>query len=167
MAQAGAAAIVQGTGQHGAAGDKDGGDIDAGGGHEQAGHVFIAVGDHNQAVELVGHGHGLGGVGDQVAGDQGIFHAHMAHGDAVAYGDGGELHGGAAGGADAGFDGFGDLVQIHVAGNDFVIGADHADQRALQLFLGVSQSVEQGAVWGGRNAFFDYVTAHDECLLYQ
>ena len=28
-------------------------------------HQFVAVGDHDQTVELVGHGHGLGGIGNQ------------------------------------------------------------------------------------------------------
>ena len=156
VGQAGAAAVVQGTGQHGAAGAEDGGDVHPGGGHEQAGHILVAVGDHHQTVELVGHGHGLGGVGDEVPGDQGILHAHVAHGDAVAHGDGG----GAAGGADAGLHGLGDLVQVHVAGDDLVIGADHADQGALQLLLGIAQGIEQGAVGGGGDAFFHNVRTH-------
>ncbi len=97
---------------------------------------------------------------DQVTGDQGVFHAHMAHGDAVAHGDGGELDGGAAGGADAGLDGLGDLVQVHVAGDDLVVGADHADQGALQLLLGVAQGIEQAAVRCPFGAFFDVIAVH-------
>ncbi len=34
---------------------------------------------------------------------------------------------------DAGLDGLGDLVQVHVAGHDLAVGAHHADQRAFQL----------------------------------
>ena len=33
--------------------------------------------------------------------------------------------------------GIGDLVQIHMAGHDLAVGAHHAAQRALQLFLGI------------------------------
>ena len=99
----------------------------------------------------MGHGHGLGGVGDQVPGDQGVLHADVAHGDAVAHGDGGELHRGAAGGPDAGLHRLGDLVQVHVAGDDLVVGAHHADEGPLQLLLGVAQGIEQGAVGGALN----------------
>ena len=84
----------------------------------------------------------------RIPGDQGVLHADVAHGDAVAHGDGGELHRRAAGGADARLDGLGDLVQVHVAGDDLVVGAHHADEGALQLLLGVAQGVEQGSGWG-------------------
>ena len=84
----------------------------------------------------------------------------MAHGDAVAHGDGGELHRRSAGGPDAGLDCLGNLVQIHVAGYDFVIGAHHTDQRPLQLLLGIAQGVEQGTVGGGGDSLFDDVRMH-------
>ena len=84
----------------------------------------------------------------------------MAHGDAVTHGDGGELHRGAAGGPDAGLDGLGNLVQVHVAGDDLIVGTDHADERALQFLLGVAQGVEQRAVGGGGGPFFDDIAAH-------
>ena len=160
MAQAGAAAVVESAGQHGTAGAEDGGDVDTGGSHQQAGHVLVAVGDHDQAVKLVGDGHGLGGVGDQVTGDQGVLHADVAHGDAVAHGNGGELHRSAAGGADTRLHGLGDLVQIHVAGHDLIVGAHHADEGTLQLLLGVAQSIEQGAVGGAFHALGNIVAAH-------
>ena len=160
MAKAGAPAAVQRAGHHGAAGDKDGGDIHPGGGHEQAGDVLVTVGDHHQAVKLVGHGHGLSGVGNEITGDQGVLHTHMAHGDAVTHGDGRELHGSAPGGPDAGLDGLGDLIQIHMAGDDFVVGAHHTDERTLQLLLGVAQGIEQRAVGCRGDAFFYNIRAH-------
>ena len=160
VGQAGAASVLQPPGQHGAAGAEDGGDVHPCGGHEQAGHVLVAVGDHHQPVELVGDGHGLGGVGNEIPGDQGVLHADVAHGDAVAHGDGGELHRRAAGGADARLDGLGDLVEVHVAGDDLVVGAHHADEGALQLLLGVAQGVEQGAVGGALHALRHVVAAH-------
>ena len=86
----------------------------------------------------------------------------MAHGDAVTHGNGGKLHGGTAGGPDAGLDGLGDLVQVHVTGNDLVIGTDHADEGPLQLLLGVAQGVKQGTVGGGGSPFLDDVRAHNE-----
>ena len=167
VAQAGAPPVVQPSRQHGAAGDKNGGNVQPGGGHEKAGDVLIAVGNHHQPVKLVGNGHGLGGVGDEVPGDKGVLHAHVAHGDAVAHGDGGELHGRASGGPDASLDGFGNLVQVHVAGDDLIIGADHADERAFQLLLGVAQGVKQRTVGSPFDTLGDVAALffHVRCLL--
>ena len=44
---------------------------------EEARHVLVAVGNHHQPVKLMGQGHGLGGVGDEIPGDQGVFHHQM------------------------------------------------------------------------------------------
>ena len=51
------------------------GQVEAGRGHEQAGHVFVAVRHHHEAVKAVRHGHRLGAVGNEVARDERIFHA--------------------------------------------------------------------------------------------
>ena len=160
MGKAGAAAIGHGARHHRSAGAEDGGDVQPGGGHEQAGDVLVAVGDHYQAVELVGQGHGLGGVGDQLPGDQGVFHAHVAHGDAVADGNGGEFDGGASGQADAGLHRLANFIQVHVPRYDLVLGADYADEGALQLLLGVAQGVEEGAVGGALSALGHIVASH-------
>ena len=66
----------------------------------------------------------------------------MAHGDAIADTNGRDQDGGAARHLHTGLDGIGDLIQIHVAGHDLAVSADHADQRALQLLGGVTQCVE-------------------------
>ena len=157
MAEAGAAAVGQVPRQHGPAGAEDGRDVEPGRGHEQAGHILVAVGNQHQSVELVGQHHGLGGIGDQVPRDQGILHADVAHGDAVAHGDGREFDGRAAGGADSGFHRLHDLVDIHMAGHDLVEGADHAHQGALQLFPGKAQGVEQTAVGRAARTQLDLV----------
>ena len=65
--------------QHGPAADKNGWNIQPRRRHEEAGDVLVAVGDHHQGVEAVGQDHGLGGVGDEVPGDQGVFHPLVAH----------------------------------------------------------------------------------------
>ncbi len=46
----------------------------------------------------------------------------------------------------AGLDGIGDLVQIHVAGDDLTVGTHHTDEGAVQLFRGVAQCIEQASV---------------------
>ena len=94
----------------------------------------------------MGKRHGLGGVGDEVARDERVLHADMTHGDAVAHGDGGEDDGGAAGHGDAHLDGVDDLVEIHVAGNDLVVRAHDAHERAGDLLVGEAQRVVQRAM---------------------
>ena len=143
MAEAGAATVIHRACQHGAAGAENGGHVDAGSRHQKSRHILIAVGDHHQTVELVCLRHGLGGVGDQITGDEGVFHTHMTHGDTVTHGDGGELHRRTACGADARLHRLGDLVQIHMTGDDLILRAHHADKGALQFFLGIAQRVQQ------------------------
>ena len=77
----------------------------------------------------------------------------MAHGNAIANTDGRNQHRGAARHADACLDGIGQLIQVHMAGNDLTVSRNHADQRAFQLFRGVAQGIEQAAVWGALRAF--------------
>ena len=108
----------------------------------------------------MGHQHGLHAVADQLAGGEAVLHAHMAHGDAVADADGRDEDGGAACHLDTGLDGLGDLIQIHVAGDDLAVGAHHADEGAVQLFRGVAQSVKQAAVGRAFRAFGHVVTSH-------
>ena len=160
IAQAGAPSVVQVTGQHGAAGDKNGRDVDTGGGHQEAGDILVAVGDHDQRVKLVGNGHALGGVGNQVTGDQRIPHADMAHGNTVTDGNGGKFNGRAAGHTNAGLDRLGDLVQIHMSGDDLVMGTDNTHQRAVRLLLGIAQSGKQGAVGGPLHALGHVIRTH-------
>ena len=146
--------------QHGAAGTDNGGHIHAHSGHDHAGNDLIAVGHQNQAVQLVGHKHGLHTVADQLAGGEGVLHADMAHGNAIANTDGRNQHRGAARHADTCLDGIGQLIQVHMAGNDLTVSRNHADQRAFQLFRGIAQGIEQAAVWGALRAFFNVITSH-------
>ena len=41
--------------------------------------------------------------------------------------------------SDACLDGVGNLIQIHVAGDNLAVGAHHTDEGAVQLFRGVAQ----------------------------
>ena len=165
MAQAGAPAIPQPAGQHGTAGAEDGGDIQPGGRHQQARHILVAVGHHDQPVKLVGGHHGLGGVGNEVPGDQGILHPHMAHGNAVTDRDGGEGHRGSPRRPDAGLDRLHNFIQVHVTGYNLIPGAHHPHQGPVQLLLGIAQGVEQGPVGGPFHAFFDLIGTHQAVLL--
>ena len=124
------------AGGDGAAVEHEAGDVEAGEGHDGGGHVLVAAGDADEAVEGVAAGDEFDGVGDDFAGDERGLHAFGAHGDAVGDGDGVELHGRAAGFADALLDGLGDLAEMEVAGADLGPGVGDADDGLVQVFLG-------------------------------
>ena len=153
-------AAFEAAGQHGAAGDQDGGDVEAQGGHEHAGDDLVAVGHQDEAVHGMGRGHDLDGVGDELPGRQGIFHAGVVHGQAVADADDPELEGGAAIEAHPGLGRLGDLVQVDVAGDEFVKGIGHADDGLVDLPVGQAHGLEEGAVGIFLQALFHQVAAH-------
>ena len=109
------------------------------------GHVFVAVGDHDQTVKLVGHEpwpRWSRQIRSRVTREYFIPTCPMAMPSHTAMA--GNIDGRAARGADTGLDGLGDLVEVHVAGDDLVVGADHADQRARQLLVRIAQGVQRG-----------------------
>ena len=67
----------------------------------------------------------------------------MIHRDTVADADNGKFYRQAAGGVDAGLDGLRYCAQMHMAGNDGVIGVRHADPRTLYLPVGVAGRLQQ------------------------
>ena len=143
--------------KHGTAADEHGGNIHARRRHEKPGHVLVAVGHHDEPVKAVGQDHGLGGVGDQITGNEGVFHARVTHGDAVANGNGGKYNGRSPCHGDTDLDRFYDLVEIHVPGHDFIIGTDDANERTFLFFFCQTQGVKQTAVRGvvhARNNIF-------------
>ena len=123
--------------------------------HKHAGNDLVAVGHEHEGIELVGHGHGFNAVGNEFAAGEGILHAYVAHGDAVAHADGRHEDGSTARHADAVLHGLGDLVEVGVAGHDLAMGADHTDERAVEFFLGVTHGVEKTAVRGAFHALSD------------
>ena len=119
------------AGQHGAAADKHGGNIDPGRCHQKSRHILIAVGNHHQCVKLMGDGHTLRGIRDQIPGYQGVLHANVAHGNPVADRNGREHHRGASPHGHAQLHRLHDLVQIHMARHNLIVGADNAHQGLL------------------------------------
>ena len=93
--------IFASAGQDRAGVDERRGHVEAGGGHHHPGQRLVAAGEQDGPVEALGLHDGLDGVGDDLAADQAVVHADVAHGDAVGDADRAELHGEAAGGADA------------------------------------------------------------------
>ena len=74
--------------------------------------------------------------------------------------DGRENDGGAACHGDAHLDCLGDLIQIHMTGNDFVMGADDADERTAHFFLCQTESEEKTSVGRAVHALFDLIGKH-------
>ena len=148
--------------QHGTAAHDDGGQVQAHHGHEHTGDDLVAVGDEHQRVERMCRSHDFDGVGDDFPRGQGEAHTFMIHGQAVAHGDGRELHRRAARHADARLDGLGDFAEMQVAGDHFVGGVHHADERAFHLFAGQAERVEQGAMGGLFKTEGHFLAAH--CL---
>ncbi len=145
---------------HRAAADKDRRNIDAGCCHQQTRYILVAVRDHDQTVKLMRDRHALCGIRDQITGDQGILHADMAHGNTVTYGDGREYHRGSACHGNAEPDRLSDLIQVHMTGNDLVVGADDTDHRPLHLLFGHSKCVKQTAGGGRLHTYSYMITIH-------
>ena len=72
----------------------------------------------------------------------------MAHSDSVTDCDRRENNGHAACHCNTEFDGFRDLIKVHMTGNDLIVGADDTDHRAPSLLFRVSERVEETPVGG-------------------
>ena len=148
------------AGLHRPAADEDRGDIAAHRPHEHAGHDLVAIGDADHAVEAVGLYDRLHGVGNHLAAGQRVFHARVAHGDAVVHADGVEDEGHAAGRADALLDVLPHLVQVDVAGDDVGVAVTDGDERLAEIVIDHAGGAEQAAVQGAGIAEFDHVGTH-------
>ena len=84
----------------------------------------------------------------------------MAHGNTVTDRDRGEHDRHAACHGDTHLDCLGNLVQIHMTGNDLVVGTDDTDHGTSSLFLSVAESIEQTPVGSCGDTFFDRITLH-------
>ncbi len=149
----GAVGLGELAGSDGAAVEHEAGDIEAAERHDGGGHVLVATGDADEAVEGVAARDELDGVGDDFARDQRGLHALGAHGDAVGDGDGVELHRRAACFAHALLDGLGDLAQVEVARADLGPGVGDADDGLVQVFFAEADAAQVGARSGARWAF--------------
>jgi hypothetical protein len=108
----------------------------------------------------MGPEHRLDAVGNQLAAREGELHPFVAHGDAVADGDGVELERHPAGLADLAAHQLADAVQVAVAGHDVGEGVAYRDERLFDVATLDSGGVEQGTVGGAFEAGLDDVAAH-------
>ena len=86
--------------------------------------------------------------GNKVSGHKRILHSDVAHSDAVTYGDRRENNGHTACHRNSELNGFCDLIEVHMTGNDLIVGADDTDHRAPSLLFRISERVEETPVGG-------------------
>ena len=139
--------------EHRPAADDNGRDIQPGRGHQHAGHDLVAVRHQYQAIKPVGARHRLHAVADQLTAGQGILHTDMAHGDSVAHTDGRYQDRSTARHAHARLDSLGQLVQMSMAGYDLAVRAHNADQRTVDFFISITQSIKKTPVRRTFSAF--------------
>ena len=150
LRKAEAHAVVQAR-QHGAAADKDAGQVQAAGGQQHTGHHLVAVRDKHDGIQRMRGEHHFNGVGDQLAGAQGILHALVVHRKPVADADGIELKRNTARVANSSLDRLTDVLEMTMARNIIAGGIDHRDKGAFHLIF---RRVQQRAVRGTCGAFF-------------
>ena len=135
-------------GSDGAAVEDDPGDVEAQERHGRGGDGFVAGDEGGHAIEHVAADEEFDGVGDNLAADERSLHALRAHRDAVGNGDGVELHGGAASGANALFHLHGELAEVVVAWHGFNPGVGDTDDGLGEIFVGEPDGLQHGASGG-------------------
>ncbi len=99
--------------------------------------------------------HSLGAVGDKVAGDEGILHTPMTHGNAVADCDSGEHYRRAARHCNAQLNGVHNLVDVHMSRDYLVVGAYNSYHGAGYLLVCKTQRMIKRAVGSVAGSVFD------------
>ena len=104
--------------------------------------------------------HTFRGIGNQITRYQRILHADVSHRNSVADRDRREYHRHAACLRNAKLYRVDNLIQIHMTGNNLVVGAHNADHRLVHLLLGKSQRVKQTSVRCLLHPLFYIITLH-------
>lgn len=125
--------------------NENGRTVHAGHRHHAAGHILVTATNRDEAVHAFAADDRLDRIGDDLAGNERVFHPFGAHGDAVGDGDGVENHPFTARGVRAlgGLDG--ELVDVDIARSHFAPGGSDADLRLGEILLFESDSVEHRA----------------------
>ena len=135
--------------------DEDAGAVEARHGDDTGGHIFVATADGDEAIEAFAAHDRFDGIGDDLAGNEGILHAFGAHGDAIGNGDGSEDHPFGAGGIGPGFGLAGEAIDVHIARGDHRPGAGDADLGFFKVFASKADGVKHGAAGGTFGAIDD------------
>ncbi len=139
---------VIGAGLDGTAIDKNGRAVQPRQAHQTTRHILVATPDGYQAVKALTTRHGLDGIGNDLAGNQGILHPLGAVGDAVGDGDGVENQAfptrtiGAVGRFS------GQAVDVHIAGGQVAPGRGDTDLGFAEILVGKPGGAQHGATGG-------------------
>jgi hypothetical protein len=135
-------AAAAATGLDRAAVDHERRPIEARHGHHAAGHVLVAARQGDVGVVPLGRHDRLDGVGDEVAGLEGVAHALGPHRDAVGDADRVEAHSHEARGQHPVLDLRGQVVQVHVAGVAFEPDVRDPHLGLVHVLLAKARGVE-------------------------
>ena len=153
-------------GTHRTAGRKNGRDIEAHCPHQHTGNDLVAVRNADHRVERMGGSHGLDAVGDDLAAGKGVFHAGVAHGDAVADRDGVEFIRNSARFTNGVADDLADLLEVAVAGNNVGVGVADSDEGFPDVGTSDAGCHHQSAVRRTLQPFLHDVASHGESSLF-
>ena len=139
----------------GAAVDEDAGNVHAGHRDHGAGHVLVAPADGDQTIHALGAAGGLDRIGDDLAGNQRVFHPLGAHRDAVAHGDRSEELWHPAGITDRCFGSTREGIKTGIARRDGAVRAGDADDGFAEVAIAKANGAEHGPVRRTLHAFGD------------
>jgi hypothetical protein len=141
-------ALAADAGHDAAAVDEHARDVEAGEGHDAAGHVLVATAEGENAVVIHAAGDDLDAIGNDLARDEAVAHALVAHHDAVGGGGRAEDLRHAAGAADA-LDALArQAVEVGVARRDVGVQVGDADDRPVEVVVVEADGPKHGAVGG-------------------
>ena len=101
--------------------------IQSGSRHQKSGYVFVTVWNHNQGIKLMSHCHCLCRVCNQISCYQRVFHSDVSHCDTVTDSDRREYDRCTASHCNPLFYGCYDLVKVHMARYDLIVGTYDSD----------------------------------------
>ena len=123
------------AGLHRAPRYENGRDVQSHGSHQHAWRNFVAIGDANHGIRLVGIDHILHTVGDQIPGRKGIEHSVVTHCNAIVDGNGVELGCKTSLCLNQLFDHLADFVQVCVARNKLGERVDNGNDGFSEMLL--------------------------------
>ena len=149
------------AGQHRTAGNKYCRNVQSGSSHQKSRYILITVGNHNKTVKTMGNSHTFCGICDQISCYKRVFHSNVSHGNTIAYSNCREHNRRTAGHSYTKLYSLCDFIQIHMSGNNFIVGTNNTDQRAFTLFLCITKCVKQTSVRSLLCAGFYGITSHN------
>ena len=133
------------AGLHGAARDKDGGDVQAHSRQKHTGGDLVTVRDADQRVGTVRVDHVLDRVSNQIAGRQRVEHTVVTHRDTVINSDGVKFLGDAASLTNRAGDQLTHVLQVHVAGHELGEGVRDSNNGLAEVVIAHAGGTPQGA----------------------